>query len=234
MFAEDVGSAPQPHVHPHVGTGAPAASGVRRPGPRPVRGNGLGRARRFRARGVVQWRPVRRRPRPAPGTDRDRDHAGRGGPRLGGDRSVAARHAVRARARSGQAGATRCALHRPRQDHADRGAGHRPSVGGGVGDGQGRHRRGHETRGRGPVQSHAHAPARAGRAAVARFPRRVARVHRTRSGLRLGQFSVSRPARAQGPGTPRAGRGRGARLSAHVPGRRPGQRQGHRGQRLRR
>ena len=107
-------------------------------------------------------------------------------------------------------------------------------MGGGIGDGQGRHRRGPETRGRGHIQSLAHAPAGPGRTAAARLPRLAARVHRARSGLRLGQFSVLGPARAQGPGAPRAGRGRGARLSAHVPGRRSGQRQGHQGQRLRR
>ena len=70
-----------------------------------------------------------------------RDGAGGVRPRLVGDRSVDPWHAVRARARSREARTTRRALHRPRQDHADRRAGGDAPVAGQVGRGEGRDRR---------------------------------------------------------------------------------------------
>ena len=55
------------------------------------------------------------------------------------------------------------------------------------------------TGGRGEVAGGAHAATRPGGAAAARLPRTAARLHRARSGLRLGQLPLSRAARAQGP-----------------------------------
>ena len=78
------------------------------------------------------------------------------------------------------------------------------------------------------------ATARPGRAHPARLPRKVARLHRPRSRLRLRQLPLPRAARPQGPGAPRPTRSRVHGPAAGLPRRRPRQRQGNRDQPLRR
>ena len=77
-------------------------------------------------------------------------------------------------------------------------------------------------------------PARPGRAHPARLPRKVARLHRPRSRLRLRQLPLPRAARPQGFGAPRPTRGRVDGPAARLPRCRPRQRQGNRDQSLRR
>ena len=171
------GPAARRHVHPDAGTGAEAAGGVRGSGARTVRGDGDGRTRRVRAGVVVQRRVVRRRCRPAAGEGRDRGGARSGGARLVGDRPVDPGHAVRTRAGPGQAFATRRPLHGPRQDHADRGPGDRPTLARGMGGDEGRHRRPSRTGGGVGPGSCADAAAWGGRTALPG-------VSRTAAGLR--------------------------------------------------
>ena len=65
------------------------------------------------------------------------------------------------------------------------------------------------------------------------FLTRLRGVHGTRSGVRLGELPLPGAAGAQEPRASGADRGGDARLRAHVPGDRSGQRQGHRGQPVR-
>ena len=91
---------------------------------------------------------------------KSRRRARGGGARLVGDRPIDPGHAVRARSRPGQALAARGALHRPRQDHADRRAGGDSSLARGMGDGEDGDRRPPRTRGRCQVESGANAATR--------------------------------------------------------------------------
>ena len=141
MFADDVGLLPGHMFTRDAGTSAALANTVREPCRRSLPGDGSRRPGRIRDGRVVQRRTVRRRLRTAAGAVRHRHGAGGVEPRLVGDRPVDPRHAVRARARPRQAGATRRALHGPRQDHADRRAGRDPSVACRVGCGEGGGRR---------------------------------------------------------------------------------------------
>ena len=77
-------------------------------------------------------------------------------------------------------------------------------------------------------------PAPTGGAFVAELPRTAAKVHRARSGLRLGELLVPGPARAEGHRAPRAAGGRDDGSSTRLPARRTREREGHRDQRLRR
>ena len=72
------------------------------------------------------------------------------------------------------------------------------------------------------------------RASVPDVPDPAAGVHGTRSRVRLGELPLPGAAGAQGPRASGADRGGGGpRVPAHVPGGRPGERQGHRDQPLR-
>ena len=74
------------------------------------------------------------------------------------------------------------------------------------------------TRRRGPVAGRPHQAAQGGRAALPGVPGPAAQVHGAGPGVRLGQLPLSRAAGAQGPGAPGAARGRGAGVSARLPG----------------
>ena len=220
------------HVHPDAGARAQAAGGVPEPCAGPLRRDGHRRQGRVRGGGAFQRRALRRRYRVAAGQSRDRDHAQGSGARLVRDRPLDPGHAVRARARPGQALATRCALHRPREDHAHRRAGGHPPVACGVGDGKGRDCRGSRPRNRGQVETSADAPTCRGGAAAARLPRTSAGLHRARPGLRFRQLPLSGAARTQGPGAPGEFGSRGDGLRARPSRDRPGKRERDRDQPL--
>ena len=110
--------------------------------------------------------------------DREGIETAKGGSaRLVGDRPVDPGDTVRARSRPGQALAARSALHRPRQDHADRRSGVRPSAICRVGDGKGRDRGHGRTRGRGGLACGADAATAAGGPDAARLPRTTAEIY---------------------------------------------------------
>ena len=124
---------------------------------------------------------------------RDRDRAQRGGAGLVGGRPVHPGHAVRTRIGPRQAHAVGGALHRPRQDHADRRAGHRPPLAGGMGDHQEPDRRGARLRRSGPA-------AREGRRGSRRNPPTGDRAERLLHDFleRLRAFTVLDPACGSG------------------------------------
>ena len=145
-------------------------------------------------------------------------------PRLGPDRSLDLRHAVRARPRPGQAQPARRPLHRPRQDHADRRAGRRRAAARRMGRGA---RRAIEA-----LLGQREKAAKSASAATKRpqrarwpphgLPRAPEALPRARPGLRLRQLPLPRAARAQGHRAPRQPRCRGAGPPARLSRRRPG------------
>ena len=145
--------------------------------------------------------------------------------RLGGDRSLHLRHAVRARPRPRQAQPARRALHRPRQDHAASSSpvivepltrewdDAKPDIQALL-----------EKAGKAKSASAATKARNEAQSLYTAFLERLKRVPRARPGVRLGQLPLSRAAGAEGPGAPREPRGRGAGLPARI-SRRSGRRQ---------
>ena len=90
------------------------------------------------------------------------------------------------------------------------------------------------TRGSRPVARRADETAQRRRASVPDVPDPAARVHGTRSGVRLGELPLPGAAGTQGPRASGADRGGGGpRVPARVPRGRPGEREGHRAPRSR-
>ena len=137
MFADDVGPAAQSHVHADAGAGAANPRALRRPCRRSVPGDGSRRPGRLRDGRVVQRRTVRRRrDSAAEQSDIDAVLAASNLDWSEIDPSILGTLFERG-TRPGQTRPARRALHRPRQDHADRRASGDPPVARRVGRGEG-------------------------------------------------------------------------------------------------
>ena len=233
MFADDVGLLPG-HVHADAAacaSGSGAVPGARR---RALPGDGVGRPGRLRDGGLVQRRTVRRRRYAAAGAVGHRDGAGSVGPRdwseidpsilgtlfeRGLDPGKRAQLGAHYTDREKILQLVEPVVVRPLLAVWDR---EKTAVAAEL-------ERAEAARSR-----RADEAAQRRRASVPDVPDPAAGVHGTRSRVRLGELPLPGAAGAQGPRASGADRGGGGpRVPAHVPGGRPGERQGHRDQPLR-